>query len=142
MRASRPMIHDPKRRGAPVPPEVKSAAAPADRRLERLGLNGREGEWADRYVLLEHLVDPALARPRQKFEAVARFVRDLLAHRWIKTRQSREKLNPKRVYYLSLEFMIGRNLANNVLNLLADPLVQQGLQKDGLDWRPLAGAVP
>jgi glycogen phosphorylase len=134
--------NSPIRGGIPVPPEVKSAAAPADRRLEQLGLNGREDEWSDHYLLLEHLLDPALARPRQKFEAVARFVRDLLAHRWIKTRQSREKFNPKRVYYLSLEFMIGRTLANNVLNLLAEPLVQQVLQKYGLDWRQLAEIEP
>jgi starch phosphorylase len=58
-------------------------------------------------------VDPPLARPRQRFEAVAKLIRDLLAHRWVKTRQTRERANPKRVYYLSMEFLIGRTLTNN-----------------------------
>jgi len=60
--------------------------------------------------LCEHLVDPATALPRQRFEAVARFIRDLVAHRWVKTRQARENANPKRIYYLSMEFLIGRTL--------------------------------
>ena len=57
------------------------------------------------------------ARPRQRFEAVARFIRDLLAHRWVKTQQAHEQDNPKRVYYLSMEFLIGRSLTNNIINL-------------------------
>ena len=63
------------------------------------------------------------ARPRQRFEAVARFIRDLLAQRWVKTRQTREAANPKRVYYLSMEFLIGRTLRNNIMNLSLEPLV-------------------
>ena len=38
--------------------------------------------------------------------------------------------NPKRVYYLSMEFLLGRSLANNVTNLLLDPLVQQAVQTE------------
>ena len=62
--------------------------------LERLGLAGHEDQWADRYVLCNHLVDPLEAKPRQKFEAAGRFIRDLVAHRWAKTRRAREKPNP------------------------------------------------
>ncbi len=100
------------------------------------------GDWRDRYVLLEHLIDPTHARPRQKFEAAARYVRDLLAHRWIQTRQAREKHNPKRVYYLSMEFLIGRTLVNNVINLLAEPTVQQTLKENDLDLFQLAELEP
>src|SRR5262245_5214461 len=90
--------------------------AALERRLERLGLTGKPDSWTDRYLLCEHLVDPPTARTRQRFEAVARFARDLIAHRWVKTRQTREMQNPKRVYYLSMEFLIGRTLSNNVIN--------------------------
>src|SRR5262245_39901056 len=90
-------------------------AAP-ERRLDRLGLSGREEDWTDRYLLCEHLVDPPAALPRQRFEAVARFIRDLVAHRWVKTRQARKTASPKRIYYLSMEFLIGRTLNNNLMN--------------------------
>jgi starch phosphorylase len=113
-----------------------------ERRLERLGLTGPESDWTERYLLCDQLVDPQLARPRQRFEALARSLRDLLAHRWIKTRQARERGNPKRVYYLSMEFLIGRSLANNVVNLLAEPIVRETLRRQGLDYRQLAELEP
>ncbi len=108
---------------------------------EQTGTATRE-DWAKRYLMLDHLVMPDLARPRQRFEAVCKFVRDLLADRWIKTRQVRERENPKRVYYLSMEFLIGRTLANNVVNLLAEPTVNKALAREGIDWRNLAELEP
>src|SRR5262245_42340427 len=115
------------RRSVMAKPSTTSPAhttdAALERRLERLGLIGKEDDWTDRYLLCEHLVDPATALPRQRFEAVARFIRDLVAHRWVKTRQARENANPKRIYYLSMEFLIGRTLNNNMMNLAAEPLV-------------------
>ena len=119
--------------------------AALERRLERLGLTGREDTWADRYLLCEHVLDPPSARPRQRFEAVARFTRDMIAHRWVKTREARERSNPKRLYYLSMEFLIGRALNNNLINLAAHPLVERALRHQGweladvLDQEPDAG---
>ena len=55
--------------------------------------------------------------PRERFEAVARSLRDLLTQRWLKTQQELRPANPKQVYYLSMEFLIGRSLANNIINL-------------------------
>ncbi len=116
--------------------------AALERRLDRLGLTGKEDDWTDRYLLCEHLLDPSTARPRQRFEAVARFIRDLVAHRWVKTRQAREMANPKRIYYLSMEFLIGRTLSNNIMNLAADPLVQRAMQQEGWDFPQLLEEEP
>ena len=93
-----------------------------DRRLERLGLADKPGQWTERYLLCEQLVDPLSASPRQKFEATSRFIRDLIAHRWVMTRRARAKTDPKRIHYLSMEFLPGRALRNNVMNLAADPI--------------------
>src|SRR5882757_9142907 len=116
----------------PEPTEYAAATGAAlARRLKRLGLTADQADWADRYLLCEHVVDPLTARPRQRFEAIARFIRDLIAHRWVKTRSVREQANPKRVYYLSMEFLLGRSLNNNIINLAADPLVHAALRREG-----------
>src|SRR5215470_10148354 len=106
---------------------TQTTDAALERRLDRLGFSGREEDWTDRYLLCEHLVDPTIALPRQRFEAIARFIRDLIAHRWVKTRRARELANPKRIYYLSMEFLIGRTLNNNMMNLAAESLVQRAM---------------
>jgi starch phosphorylase len=125
--------------------ETESAdamVAAMERRLDRLGLTGREDTWTDRYLLCELVVDPEMARARQRFEAVARFCRDLIAHRWVKTRETRERANPKRVNYLSMEFLIGRALNNNIMNMAAMPLVERALRREGWDLADIAEQEP
>jgi glucan phosphorylase len=46
---------------------------------------------------------------RERFEAAARSVRDTLSQRWVRTEETYQRENPKRVYYLSMEFLIGRS---------------------------------
>ena len=53
-----------------------------------------------------------------------------------------DRANPKHVYYLSMEFLIGRSLANNVTNLLLDPLAQQAVAEHRLDWIGLLEEEP
>src|SRR5262245_25158507 len=106
------------------PTNTPKTDAALERRLERLGLAGHEEQWTERYLLCQHLIDPAESKPRQKFEATSRFIRDLIAHRWIKTRRTRANANAKRIYYLSMEFLLGRTLRNNIMNLAADPIVR------------------
>ena len=103
---------------------------------------GLDDDWAERYVVCKHLMDPKSLPSRQRFESVARFVRDLVARRWVETRSVREKANPKRVYYLSMEYLIGRTLSNNVLNLAADPLVQRVLEREGWSLGDLVEEEP
>jgi glycogen phosphorylase len=112
------------------------------RRLERLGLSGQENSWADRYLLCNHLLSPSSATSRQKFEATSRFIRDLVAHRWNKTRIAREQTKAKRIYYLSMEFLLGRTLRNNMMNLAAEPVVRQALDSEGWDLDTLIEEEP
>jgi starch phosphorylase len=96
----------------------------------------------ERHLTLDHVIDPRTAGPRQRYEAVARTLRDLLARRWLETQQTHDRENPKRVYYLSMEFLIGRSLTNNITNLMVEPLVQQLMQTAGLDLLSLAEQEP
>ena len=78
----------------------------------------------------------------RRFEAFSHSVRDILAQRWVQTKTTYEQQNAKRIYYLSLEFLIGRSLANNVSNLLLDPVAQQVVQEKGIDWLELIEQEP
>src|SRR6516165_12759954 len=78
----------------------------------------------ERHLLLDKGVDPAVTNACEHYEAFARSVRDILAQRWVRTSKTYHDANPKRIYYLSMEFLIGRSLANNVTNLLLDPLLE------------------
>jgi glycogen phosphorylase len=113
-----------------------------ERRLHRLGLTGREDEWIDRYLLCEHLLDPHMAQPRQRFEAVARFSRDVIAHRWVKTRETRERMDPKRVYYISLEYLLGRSLTNNLINMGARSFVESAMDHEHWDFTEMLEEEP
>jgi starch phosphorylase len=107
------------------------------RRLERLGLAASQDQWTERYVLCEQLVDPRIASDREKFTGTARFIRDLIAHRWVRTRRSREQREHKRIHYLSMEFLLGRTLRNNIDNLAAEPLVRHALAREGWNLESL-----
>src|SRR5262249_55088805 len=129
-------------RMAPETTETNAVGPTLERRLKRLGFTSDEDDWTDRYLLCEHAVDPGTAESRQRFEAVARFIRDLITHRWVKTRLSREEANPKRIYYLSMEFLIGRTLSNNIINMAADPYVQRALRREGWDLAQIVEQEP
>jgi len=88
------------------------------------------------------VIDPKVASARERFEAISSSIRDILAQRWVLTKTTYERENAKRIYYLSMEFLLGRSLANNVTNLLLDPLVQQAVQEKGIDWLELVEQEP
>ncbi|MFA6342311.1 MAG: glycogen/starch/alpha-glucan phosphorylase [Fibrobacteraceae bacterium] len=73
----------------------------------------------------------------EKFLAVAYAVRDRLIDRWIKTQETYYHKDVKRVYYLSLEFLIGRTLGNSVLNLDVEGAVAEALDEMGMSLEDL-----
>ncbi len=96
----------------------------------------------ERHLVFDHVVESEKATPRERFEAVARSLRDLLTQRWLKTRETHDRENPKRVYYLSMEFLIGRSLANNLTNALVMPLVGKAAEELDLDMVQVAETEP
>ena len=103
---------------------------------------GTENAFYERHLVFDRAIDPKVAVARERFEAFARSVRDVLAQRWVLTKKTYEGENAKRIYYLSMEFLIGRSLANNVTNLLLDPLLRDAAQENGIDWLELVEQEP
>ena len=95
--------------------------------------SGTDEALYERHLLFDSGVDLAAATARDRFEALARSVRDVLCQRWLLTEKTYEQQNPKRLYYLSMEFLIGRSLANNVTNLLLAPLTDQFIEDKKLN---------
>ena len=118
-----------------------------DRLLEQYGCGpvqfaGSDNGLYERHLLFDNVVALTAAGARERFEAVARAVRDVLSQRWIRTEETYERQNAKRIYYLSMEFLIGRSLANNVTNLLLDPAVRDLAARKHVDWLGLLEQEP
>jgi len=97
-----------------------------------------EADVYDRHLMFDNAVDHSRAHPRQRFEALARTVRDILMQRWVLTKQIRDRENAKELYYISMEFLLGRALTNNLINMGVQSFVEKDVQSDGQNWHLLA----
>nr|WP_302270426.1 glycogen/starch/alpha-glucan phosphorylase [uncultured Blautia sp.] len=73
------------------------------------------------------------ATQEQIFQAVSYTVKDVIIDNWLKSQKAYEKQDPKIVYYMSMEFLMGRALGNNLINLGAYGEVREALEELGLD---------
>ena len=106
-----------------------------DRRVEMSVAGLKEDfAWHLRYSIAK---GDGHATERDEYTAFANAVRDRIVERWINTQEVYLQKNTKRVYYLSLEFLMGRLLGNNVINLKADQLCREALKEYGIDWNDL-----
>src|SRR6476620_4678039 len=96
----------------------------------------------ERHLVFDNVMDAAAIGARERFEAIAHSVRDVLSQRWIRTEETYDRKDPKRVYYLSMEFLIGRSLANNVTNLLLDDIIKKDVQEKKINWYELLEQEP
>jgi glycogen phosphorylase len=126
----------------PTAPEASTQSALDTASQPFIDYAGRASKMYERHLLADRGSDPRLASPRDQFEAFAHSVRDVLARRWALTTQTYARENPKLVYYLSMEFLIGRSLANNVNNLLLEAAAQSTVAQKHLDWIGLLEEEP
>ena len=76
---------------------------------------------------------PEEATDQQIFQAVSYAIKDAVVDRWLTTQKEFDKQDPKMVYYLSMEFLMGRALGNNIINLQAYKEVKKALEELGID---------
>ena len=82
------------------------------------------------------------ATPEQAFQAVAYAVKDVIIDEWIATHKEYEKQDAKTLYYLSMEFLVGRALGNNIINIMALPEVKEVLDELGFDLNAIEDQEP
>lgn len=82
------------------------------------------------------------ATPEQAFQAVAYAVKDVIIDEWIATHKEYEKQDAKTLYYLSMEFLMGRALGNNIINIMALPEVKEVLDELGFDLNAIEDQEP
>jgi len=128
-------------------PTVSTASRNFSKLLKQYGCGPVQFEGADnalyeRHLLFDNAIDMGAATARDRFEAFARSVRDILSQRWVLTEKTYERENPKRLYYLSMEFLIGRSLSNNVSNLLLEEAAKDAIQHKQLNWIDLLEQEP
>src|ERR1700758_5843232 len=104
--------------------------------------SGTDEALYERHLLFDSGVELTEATARERFEALARSVRDILSQRWLLTEKTYEQQDPKRLYYLSMEFLIGRSLANNITNLLLSPLTNQFIEDKKINLLELLEQEP
>jgi starch phosphorylase len=130
----------------PVPP-TSSASDDLSKLIQRydcgpIPFAGTHSAFYERHLVFDNIIELLAAGPRERFEAFARSVRDIMSQRWVHTEKAYARVDPKRVYYLSMEFLIGRSLANNVTNLLLDPVAQEAVKQEKIDWFELLEQEP
>ncbi|MHB1869550.1 MAG: glycogen/starch/alpha-glucan phosphorylase [Steroidobacteraceae bacterium] len=96
----------------------------------------------EHHLIYDQLLTAATASERDRFEALAHSLRDLIGERWLATEQAYEQTHPKRVYYLSMEYLLGRSLRSNLTNLRIEPLVREMLAHRGIELDRLIEAEP
>ena len=107
-----------------------------------ISFSGSPDALYERHLLFDHVVDLRLASARDRFEAIAHSVRDVLSQRWLLTNDVYDREKPKRVYYLSMEFLLGRLLASNVSNMLLTPIAEKVARDKDLSWFDLLEIEP
>ena len=96
----------------------------------------------ERHLTFDNVVDVKKASPRERFEAAAHAIRDIVSQRWLLTEKTYLEKNPKRVYYLSMEYLLGRSFSNNMTNALLQPLMIERQKQLGLDPFPMIESEP
>ena len=114
----KPKVSAPFTRSKPRPlPFTDNPVADEADRLSKLAqqygcgpiqFSGSPNASYQRHLVFDNVIALQAAGPRERFEALARSVRDVLSQRWVRTEEHYRQRNPKRIYYLSMEYLIGR----------------------------------
>lgn len=96
----------------------------------------------ERHLQFDQLVTSDAASDRDRFEAIAAALRERISAHWVRTARTYDQHKPKRVYYLSLEYLLGRSLKSHLTSLGLGPQVRELLQRRGIDLERVSETEP
>jgi len=136
----------PAEKGTPVV-SISDVAGDTERLIQQYAcgpvkFSGTDNALYDRHLVFDNVIARSESDARMQFEACARSIRDILSQRWVLTEKTYEREDPKRIYYLSMEYLLGRSLSNNVINLLLDPVAKEFVRQKALQWPELLEQEP
>ena len=99
-------------------------------------------DGVERHLTRHQLIAASTADARDWFEALAGALRDLIGEQWLATKQRYERNRPKRLYYLSMEYLLGRSLKTNLVNLRLEPQVREMLARRNIELDRLCETEP
>ncbi len=117
---------------------IKTSAKSASKSVKALPKLTPVKQALQNHLIFSSFKTSAVATPRDWYDVAAYTVRDHVVERWVKTADAYYAHDPKRLYYLSLEFLIGRMLTNAALNLGMKPELSEGLRALGHDLENVA----
>jgi glycogen phosphorylase len=130
------------------PTATERPSAPGEGRLDgksalRVGMDAESlrAAFVD-HVVFDRAKNPETATTHDRFLAFATAVRDRLAQRWVATQRTYYQRDVKRAYYLSAEYLLGRALANNLMNMGLLDTARQALREAGVDLDALLEMEP
>ena len=117
----------------------------ADKLLRQYGVGstrfaGTPDALYERHLKFDNVVSPSPATRENATKLPP--ARCVLSDRWLRTDETYARENPKRVYYVSIEFRIGRSLGSNVMNLMLDPVVERTFNEHGREWMEILHEEP
>ncbi len=91
----------------------------------------------DEHLRFSLAVDPESASRYDMYNALVLTIRDRLIDRWVKTKKLQDKAESKQLYYMSIEYLMGRAIGNNVINLGYENVLKEAMEKNGIPWKEL-----
>lgn len=109
----------------------------------KMGFNKEEFKKSVEYnVKILHRKTIDEAKPNEAFQAVAYAIKDIIIDEWIATHREYAKEDAKTLYYMSMEFLMGRALGNNIINITAQDEVREALEELGFDLNIMEDQEP
>ncbi len=91
----------------------------------------------DEHLRFSLAANPETASRYDMYNALVLTIRDRLIDRWVETKKKQEEAESKQLYYLSIEYLMGRAIGNNVINLGYEDVLKEAMEKNGIPWKEL-----